>query len=67
MKEGLPTNFLRMTFNIFAPDFQINDIKKTIFERTLDPLPKGNVYCNEINKITVKLYHKQSEERRYLL
>ena len=41
MKEGLPTNFLRMTFNIFAPDFQINGIKKTIFEGTLDPLPKA--------------------------
>ena len=28
-------------YNIFALDFQINDIKKTIFERTVDPLPKA--------------------------
>ena len=28
-------------YNIFALDFQINDIKKTILEGTLDPLPKA--------------------------
>jgi hypothetical protein len=40
MKDG-PYRFSHNDIhNIFSKNFQINDIKKTVYQGTLDPLPK---------------------------